>query len=125
MDQQIIQYRLYVSTFSKAFFDFGDIKLEKKLYEAKFRLSSSLLQENEKQNYESTKYYGNSYPFEILKAYFVKKNNIDADISLLQNYSGGIFDLFTEDKLISQYYYYPLYQWTEYIGEKKLYEDLP
>lgn len=125
MDQQIIQYRLYMSTFSKAFFDFGDIELDKPLYEAKFRLSSSSLQENEKQNYESTKYYGNSYPFEILKAYFVKKNNIDADISLLQNYSGGIFDLFTEEELISQYYYYPLYLWTEYIGEKKLYEDLP
>ncbi|MCT3728206.1 hypothetical protein HZQ82_14090 [Elizabethkingia anophelis] len=125
MDQQITQYKLYHSNFSKAFFDFGDIELNEPFYELKFRLSSSSLQEKEKRNYESTKYYGNSYPFEILKAYFVKKNNIDADISLLQNYSGGIFDLFTEEELISQYYYYPLYLWTEYIGEKKLYEDLP
>lgn len=125
MDQQIIQYNLYHSQFSKAFFDFGDIELNEPFYKIKFRLYSSSLQEKEKLNYESTKYYGNSYPFEILKAYFVKKNNINENISLLQNYSGGIFDLFTDKELSNQYYYYPLYQWTEYIGEKKLYENLP
>jgi len=125
MDQQIIQYKLYMSTFSKAFFDFGDIELDKTLYDAKFRLSSRSLQENEKQNHESTKYYGNSYPFEILKRDFVKKSNIHANISLLQNYSGGIFDLFTDKELSNQYYYYPLYLWSEYLGEKKLYENLP
>ncbi|HFK5583607.1 TPA: hypothetical protein ACG0AV_003559, partial [Elizabethkingia anophelis] len=125
MDQQIIQFKIYHSQFSKAFFDFGDIELNEPFYQIKFRLSSSSLQEKEKRNYESTKYYGNSYPFEILKIYFVKKNNIDANISLLQNYSGGIFDLFTDKELSNQYYYYPLYLWIEYLGEEKLYEDLP
>ncbi|MDV3949330.1 hypothetical protein CMT75_12485 [Elizabethkingia anophelis] len=125
MDQQIIQFKIYHSQFSKAFFDFGDIELNEPFYKIKFRLSSTSLQEKEKLNYESTKYYGNSYPFEILKIYFVKKNNIDANISLLQNYSGGIFDLFTDKELSNQYYYYPLYLWIEYLGEEKLYEDLP
>ncbi|MDV3579786.1 hypothetical protein CMU79_17755 [Elizabethkingia anophelis] len=125
MDQQIIQYNLYHSKFSKAFFDFGDIELNERFYQLKFRISSSSLQEKEKLNFDSTRYYGNSYPFEALKGYFVKKNNIDADISLLQNYSGGIFDLFTDKALQNQYYYYPLHLWIEYLGEKSIYKALP
>jgi hypothetical protein len=118
-----IQYNLYKSTYTKAFFDFGDVELGEEFYKIKFKLYSKSLEEFVKSNYDSNVYYGNSYPFEILKKYYVKKGNILND-DLKFYHSVEIFDLFLNEKLEDQYYYYPLISWINFLGNNNLDEEI-
>lgn len=123
MDKEDIQYNLYKSTYTKAFFDFGDVQLEEEYYKLKFKLYSETRIEFVNCNYDSKVYFGTSYPFEILKKYYAKKDNILND-DLNFNYLGGIFDLFLDEKLNDQYYYFPLISWVAFLGNNKLDEEI-
>ena len=121
--EEDIQYNLYKSTYTRAFFDFGDVELKENYYKLKFCFDFELENEFVKYDYDCKVYYGNFYPFEILKKYYVKKDNILNSV-LNFYHSGGVFDLFLNEKLEDQYYYYPLISWVNYLGDKNLDEEI-